>query len=144
MTRSTVSDIRREQKKSLFFREITTIIHRLTESEPTIARVYPTRIDFSADSGICYVYFATFSLDNTEEQSEAVFKEALSRLKLYRPSIRKALATALNARYTPDLLFLFDTKREKQQHIEQLLSKVHEELSLSDNSNNDNDEEDED
>ncbi|KKQ33492.1 MAG: hypothetical protein US49_C0001G0172 [candidate division TM6 bacterium GW2011_GWF2_37_49] len=116
-------EIKREQKKSLFIREITQIIQLLAEAEPLVGKVYPTRVDFSNDYGILYVYLSTF-----DEFSEEAFNLSLDRLKLYRPSMRKELATRLNPRYTPNIIFLYDKVREKQSKIDNLLDMVRDDL----------------
>ena len=116
-------EIKREQKKSLFIREISQIIQLIAETEPLVAKVYPTRLDFSNDYGICYVYLSTF-----DEFSEEIFAKSLEVLKLYKPSIRKELATRLNPRYTPNIVFLYDKVREKQSKIDNLLDKVRDDL----------------
>lgn len=116
-------DIKREKKKSLFFRELSVLIHKITVSEPDVAAVYISRVDLSADSGIIYVYFASM-----REPSKELFEKALAKLKLYKPSIRKALAQSLQSRYTPNLLFLFDENAEKVRNINELLDKAQKEL----------------
>lgn len=116
-------EIKREKKKSLFLREIAALIQSLGVEDQTIAQVYVTRVDLSADTGICYVYFSTYS-----EFSEELFSQVLERLKLYRPSLRKAIAQAIPGRYTPELLFLYDKPKEKEFRINQLLDKASEEL----------------
>jgi len=119
-------EIKREQKKSLFLRYISTIIQSITQDDPIVAKIYPTRVDFSADTGICYVYFATYDA-NTD--AETIYQEAVKKLILYKPSMRAALAKKIDGRYTPDLLFLFDTTTEKVRAINSILDKVQEELS---------------
>ena len=116
-------EIKREKKKSLFLHEITTLVQALAGDDPIVARVYVTRVDFSADYGICYVYFSTFG-----EFSESTFNEVLDRLKLYKPSMRKALAERIPGRYTPDLVFFYDKSKEKEFKLNQLLDKVSQEL----------------
>lgn len=116
-------EIKREQKKSLFIREITQILQLLAETEPLVAKVYPTRVDFSNDYGIFYVYLSTF-----DEFSEEAFNQSLEVLKLYRASMRKELATRLNPRYTPNIIFLYDKVREKQSKIDNLLDMVRDDL----------------
>lgn len=116
-------EIKREKKKSLFFREISQIIQLISETEPLVTKVYPTKVDFSNDYGICYVYLSTF-----DEFSEETFEKSLEVLKLYKPSIRKELATRLNPRYTPNIVFLYDKVREKQSKIDNLLDMVRDDL----------------
>lgn len=116
-------EIKREKKKSLFMREISQMIQLIAESEPLVAKVYPTRLDFTNDYSACYVYLSTFG-----EFSETTFNEALEVLKLYKPSIRKELASRLNPRYTPDILFFYDNLKEKQSRIDALLDKVRDDL----------------
>jgi len=116
-------NVKREKKKSLYMREITSLIQEIAQDEPVVAQVYVTRVDFSADCGICYVYFSTFG-----EFSEELFEQVLERLKLYRPSMRSALARSIKSRYTPDLAFFYDKTKEKEFKINQLLDKVVEDL----------------
>lgn len=125
MSRLKAHEIKREQKKSLFLRHITNILQTLAQDEPVVAKVYPTRVDFSADTGMCYVYFATF---DTSQDAQEAFNDALKVLKLYKGSLRTALAKQINGRYTPDLIFLFDTTTEKVRKINELLDKVQEDL----------------
>lgn len=116
-------NIKREKKKALFLREITAMVQALGGDDQAVAQVYVTRIDFSDDYGICHVYFSTYS-----EFSEELFSKVLERLKLYKPSMRKALAGRIQSRYTPDLIFFYDKTKEKAFKINQILDKVSEEL----------------
>lgn len=119
-------EIKREKKKSLFLREITRLVQDLSTDNPMVAQAYVTRVDFSADYGMVYVYFATFN-----ECSEEAFNKVLEQLKLYKPSMRKALAARIPSRYTPDLVFFYDKTKEKEIKINQLLDKVSQELTES-------------
>jgi ribosome-binding factor A len=112
-------EIKRERKKSLFFREMSQIVNLISCENPNIQKVYVTRVDFSQDYGILYVYLATFNV-----YSRDVFDKVLGELILYKPSIRKELASRLNPRYTPDIVFMYDEHKEKQDHINELLDKV--------------------
>lgn len=123
MVASNLYEIKREKKKSLFFRELSQIISLISNENSDVQKVYVTRVDFSQDSGILYVFLSTFDVF-----SEEIFKVALDALKLYRPSIRKELATRLNPRYTPEIIFLYDEIREKQDRIDNLLDKVIQDL----------------
>jgi ribosome-binding factor A len=123
-------EIKREKKKSLFFRELSQIISLIANEEEPVQKVYVTKVDFSDDYGILYVYLST-----VETFSEEVFERALGILKLYKPSIRKELATRLNPRYTPDIIFLYDKHREKQDRINALLDKVSQDLDTDKNKN---------
>jgi len=119
--KSKAHEIKRERKKALFFREISSLIQKISEDEPVVRNIYVTRVELSADTGICYVYFSVHT-----DKSE--FKDALEVLKLYKPSMRSFLAKSLSLRYAPDLVFLYDEKREKIQKIDQLLYDVQKEL----------------
>jgi ribosome-binding factor A len=127
MNLSSLSEIKREKKKSVYLREISELLHLLAEEEKEVSRVYVTRVELSADTGICYIYFSAYScLD--EKSSKEVFEEVLKVLKLYKPSIRKSLSKKIHARYIPELIFCYDEKREKVNKINSLLEKVHQEL----------------
>jgi ribosome-binding factor A len=109
--------IKREQKTSLFMREISSLIQQLSLDEPKLSKIYVTRIELTPDYKIIYVYFSTYF-------SRADFDEALEVLKLYKSSLRKALAADIAARYTPDLVFMYDEIKEKERKMLDLLDRV--------------------
>lgn len=123
MSQSTRHDIKLEKRKSLYLRELSVIVQALAAQEPAVADVYVTRVEFSSDTGICYIYFTSFIPD-----AESSYTKALDILKLYKGSMRKELARSINARYTPELVFMYDEKKEKERRINELLDKVQEEL----------------
>ena len=123
--RSATPTIKRERKKAQYLRELAVFVDTLAQEQPTLREVYVSRIDLSADGGICYVYFALITpVGEVPPEGEQRFDQALEVLKLYKPSLRKALAGTLQARYTPDLHFLFDETREKVDRINSLLDQV--------------------
>jgi ribosome-binding factor A len=98
--------------------------------------VYISRVELSADTGFCYVYLVPFSSSSPEDIAETKISEkkvraAIERLKLYRPSMRKALAGRVQTRYVPDIRFLFDDKEETVRNVNDALNKVQEELEES-------------
>ena len=108
---------KREQKTSLFLREISSIIQTLVQDEPALLKVFITKVELAKNYSTCYVYFSTYT-------DKSDFDEALEILKLYRPSIRKALGQAVSGRYVPDLRFVYDEDKEKERNILNLLDKV--------------------
>lgn len=132
--KSAAPDIKREKKKAIYLRELSIFLDVLAQDEPSLREVFLSRVDLSADCGLCYLYFAALpNNETTEEQKKSLFKTALETLKLYKPSLRKNLAQQIKSRYTPDLIFLYDEKKEKIDRINELLDKVHEELTPSSN-----------
>lgn len=123
MVSSNLHEIKRERKRSLFFREITKIINLIAEEEDIVAKIYVTRVDFAADFSVCYVYMTMH-----QDFSEDIFNKAVEVLKSYTSSIRKELARRLNPRYTPDIIFLHDKLQEKKHRIDALLDKVRKDL----------------
>ena len=127
MIKPKIRDIKREQRKSYYLRELSQLLYALGQDEPLLRSIFPTRIDLSDDGGICYVYFSVIPTNATDSREE-LFDQALPQLKLYKPSIRTALAKTLSKRYVPDLLFLFDDKKEKVDKMNDLLDKVQQQL----------------
>jgi ribosome-binding factor A len=116
--------VKREQKTSLFTREISSLIQQLSLDEPALSKIFVTKVKLSADYGILFVYFSTYL-------AKADFDEALKVLKLYKPSLRKALASTVLSRHTPNLVFLYDQDKEKERKLNDLLDKVkHEDEAL--------------
>lgn len=126
MDRSSVSKIKRERKKALFLRKVSELIQSLASEDPLVASVFITHVELSADTGVCYIYFSAYP-DATDRNTKTIFEEALEKLKLYKPSMRSALAKMLHGRYVPNLVFLFDEKREKVERINDLLDQAQEE-----------------
>ena len=114
---SSVSNVKRAQKQSLFFREISNLFMQATMDDKRLQGFFVNRVQLSPDKGLCTVYFYS-------SQGEDYFNEHLHTLTLYKPSLRKALASTIKGRYVPDLVFKFDKQFDKQQRIEELIEQV--------------------
>jgi len=108
---SAISAIKRAQKESLFLREISKMFHSLTMEDSRLLGLFVNRVELSTNKSMCTIYF--YTLDGFEK-----YEELLDILKLYKPSMRKGLSSGIKARYTPDILFAYDSKFEKQQSLE--------------------------
>jgi len=95
------------------------LVQKVAMDEPKLLTIFITHIELSKDGGICYVYFSTYT-------NEETFNEALEILKLYKPSMRKALSNIGHSRYVPNLRFLYDKSKEKERHINKLLDDISE------------------
>jgi ribosome-binding factor A len=108
--------IKKKQKESLLFRELSTIITLLQQDEKKIIGLVPTRVSLSDDKGHCTLYF----ICETEDE----FLSKLETLKLYKPSIRAQLSKNIIGRYTPELVFKYDQQFKKQLEIDQILDSI--------------------
>jgi ribosome-binding factor A len=117
MNNKRVSDIKRSQKEALFLRTISNLFLQVTLDDALLRGFCINRVMLSPDNGHCYVFFAT--IGGVEE-----FNEKLNRLKLYKPSLRAALAKEINGRYTPEITFKFDAAQEKTNRVEELLEEL--------------------
>ena len=117
MARSSVSDIKRAQKESLLLRVISELVAQTALDDERLRGIFVTRVTLSSDKSSAIVSF--YSHDGAE-----TFKEKLEVLKLYKPSLRKSLASRIEGRYTPQIIFRFDDKFEKTSRIEELLNKI--------------------
>lgn len=131
MARSRHQEIRRSKKKAQYLRELSTFLTHVSQDEAALAQIYITRVELSQDGGMCYVYVSFYNALSGEEKEQA-YKEARDVLIMYKPSLRKALADSLHSRYVPDLRFVFDTKKEREHRVTDLLSQVSEELASFD------------
>jgi ribosome-binding factor A len=123
MAHKSASDIKKERRKSLFFREMTQLIRELADKESSLATIFVSQVDISPNSGVCYIYFSAY-----QEPGEDIFNQALETLKLYKPSLRSNFARRVQTRYAPELVFLYDKAKEKERRINDLLNKVQSEL----------------
>ncbi len=117
MAESPVKSIKTSQKESVFFREISQLFMETALDEPALQGLTISRVKLSPDGGLCTIYFYT-------SEGLPYFERILPILKLYKPSLRKALATKVQARYTPELIFKYDEQFEKQLRLEGILEKV--------------------
>lgn len=118
MSSSRVKTIKHAQKEKILYRELSQFFLQLTLDHPELRELTLTRVKISVDKSLCTVYFYTpLGPDHFEHYS-------LDVLKIYKPSIRKALAQKIPARYTPDIRFAFDDRYEKQQRLEDLMQKI--------------------
>ncbi len=123
--KNNLKDRKRVQKSSVVLRSLSGLIQRLSMDEPSLFKVFITKVTFSSDYKICYVYFSTF-------QDKSDFEPALEMLKLYKPSLKNALAKEVGGRYTSDLFFMYDDAKDKERRVTKLLEKVSEEIKKED------------
>jgi ribosome-binding factor A len=112
-----VRDIKRAQKEKLLFRELSQLFLQATTDDTRLRDIYVNRVSLSADKSICFIYFYS-------PHGPASFEEKLDILKLYKPSLRKAIAAKIEARYTPDLVFKYDEQYEKIEKMENLFEQI--------------------
>lgn len=115
--KSRLPEIKQAQKQSFYFKEIAALVQQIAADEPRLLPLFVTRVEISAKGSLCTVYFSTHT-------DETAFAEGLEILKLYKPSMRKALANIGHGRYVPDLLFRYDRAKEKERRVAGLLDKI--------------------
>jgi ribosome-binding factor A len=120
---SRLSEIKHAQKESLLLRLISQFFMQILLDEKELQGFAVNRVKLSPDKGMCTVLF--FASGGEQE-----FEEKKHLLILYKPSLRSALAKAINARYTPNLLFTYDVAFEKQRRINDIIDKLKDEGKL--------------
>ena len=116
-------EIKKAQRESYFYREISTLFSRITIDDPRLNGLYINKVSLSSDGGTCVVLFLATN-------GEAEFQEKLPTLILYKPSLRSALAKTGHGRYTPNLIFRYDEDQAKVDKINRLLDKLKDEGKL--------------
>lgn len=114
---SRTSQIKRAQKESLILRLVSKLLSEAVHEAPVFAGFFVNRVELSPGKSLCRVYLYS-------PLGASHFEGALEEMKLYKPSLRKALACAMSARYTPDILFVFDGQLNKVMRIEGLLASL--------------------
>ena len=117
MFKKQLQEIKKAQKESLLLRELSKLFLQLMLDDKELEGLTISKVKLSADKSICTVFFYT-------QAGPEDFEKRLVRLKLYKPSLRKALSQTLALRHTPDLIFKYDKQIEKQHKIEKLLEKI--------------------
>jgi len=109
--------IKRNQKQSLLLREISQLVQQASLDDISLTAFSISRVELSDDKGCCYIYF--FS-----ELGKDNFKDFTEKLRLYKPSIRAALANKIDARRVPQIAFRYDEQFSKIREIEELIESV--------------------
>ena len=109
--------VRRAQKSSLYLKEIADLFFAIVQDNPNLRDLYPNRVTFSNDMGVCYVFFYS-------PHGKVYFEEKLPLLKLFKPSLRTAIASRVDARRVPDFVFRYDEDFEKQKKVEDIIEKL--------------------
>lgn len=112
-----VKRIRKAQKESLLLHEVAQLFLERSLEDPELKNLFVNRVSLSDEGGVCTIYF--YATMGREE-----FERVFDRLKLYKPSLRKALSQRIPGRYTPQLIFRFDDQLKKQLEIEELIERV--------------------
>ncbi len=115
----TVKTIKQAQKESLLLREISNLFMKTSADDPRLMSLTINRVSISSDKGYCSIYF--YTPGGLQE-----FEKLLEILKLYKPSLRTALAKSIKSRYTPQLIFKFDEQYEKEEKMNKLLDSLKE------------------
>lgn len=116
-------EIKKAQKESYYFKEISQLFLQITIDEPRLFGLFINKINLSPDGGTCTVLFLA-----THGRTE--FEEKLPLLILYKPSLRTALAKTSHGRYVPNLIFRYDEDQEKVEKINRLLDRLKDEGKL--------------
>lgn len=112
-----VDRIKKARREAQLMRVISRLLVLQAADDPELHGFSVTRVELNADNSICSVFFYG-------EGGEELFKQKLNYFKLYKPSLRAAIAQEISSRYTPNIVFRFDDQFEKQMAIERLLDTV--------------------
>ncbi|MGA9530464.1 MAG: ribosome-binding factor A [Candidatus Babeliales bacterium] len=114
--------IKRERKKSLFFKTLSTLFVQKAQEVKIFQHLFLTKVEFSKkSSSTCTLFFYS-------TQGEDHFNKALKKLITLKGWFRSSISSIIQARNTPELKFKFDTLYEKQKELDTLLSSIAHEL----------------
>ncbi len=123
MTSQRFRQVKHAQKESFFLKEIADLFLRISLDEKRLYGLYVSRVKLSPDRGKCTAFFHS-------PEGKSDFDEKLPILILYKPSIRSAIAKSLQSRYTPKLMFAYDSALDKQQQVNDLIDQLKKEGKL--------------
>jgi ribosome-binding factor A len=113
----TVQRIKHEQREKLLLRELASLLQMRATEDPLIGKASLTRVTLSPDRSSCALFFYM-------PEGAAAFDPILEQLKLYKPSMRAALAKTLTGRGVPELSFRFDDQFEKQSRLHSIMDSL--------------------
>ena len=114
------SFIKKNQKESLIRRQVGLLLQQAALDYPQLQEFAVTRVVLSNNKSTAAIFL--YSTNGSE-----AFKQNLPFLKLFGPSLRKALAQTLVSKYVPEVRFFYDAAQEKQQALERLLDQIKQE-----------------
>ena len=117
-------NIKRAQKESVLFREISNLFLKTALDDKRLDGLVVNRVKLSSDKSCCTVYF--YCSQGQEYFMENIF----DLLKCYKPSLRKAIAQSVSGKYTPNLVFKYDIEHEEQSKVNTLIDRLKEEGKL--------------
>lgn len=120
MNSSRVGTKKKNQKEALILKEFSKLFLEISLDNAAVRGLIITRALLSRDKGFCTFLFY-------DAEGEESFNNKLEILKLYKPSIRTALARLIPSRYVPEIRFKFDTHFEKEKRINELLDALKDE-----------------
>jgi ribosome-binding factor A len=118
------SSIKHAQKESFLLREISSAFLRIAMDDSRLQGLFINRVQLSPDRGRAFVFFHVLS------GGKEAFEEKFPVLVLYKPSLRSAVAKAMESRYTPEITFMYDAAFDKQQKVDDLIEKLKDEGKL--------------
>jgi ribosome-binding factor A len=110
---------RTEQVAEAIRASLGTIIQRELR-DPRLGFVTITRVEVTPDMKLAKVFFSVIGSEEAKKASHKVLKGAANFL-------RRQLASDLNMRYTPNLMFNFDEAMEHGEKIQRILRELEEE-----------------
>lgn len=116
-TSSRVSDIKKAQRESILFKLISELFTQAASDDQRLKGIFISRVQLSDNRSLCTVFF--YSADGKKH-----FDDLFEVLKLYKPSMRKAVAKNISARYAADIRFAYDEHFDKVQKLEKLIESV--------------------
>lgn len=106
---------RQERVASLFQEAMSEIIRRDLHLSPE-AFITVSSVEMTGDLKVAKVYFRVFGQVSPQE--------TLVYLEKRKGFIRKTLASKVNLKYNPELIFLLDPRAEHEQKIDSLMEKI--------------------
>ncbi len=109
-------NVKIERLNNLYLAELSKIIFKEIKN-PIIKKVTLTSVDITNDLSFAKVYFTTL-----DEDKDKVLEE----LNAAKGFLRTKLASIVEIRHTPDLIFVYDNSIEYGMNIERIIQKIHE------------------
>ncbi len=113
-------NVKMAQKAAQYLRIIGQLFNEASRDDINLRDLSIVNVEFSQDRGVCHVlFYCTGGLD--------AFNEKFQHLKMYKPSMRAALAKNIPGRYTPDLMFRYDDSVAKAEKMHWIMEKLKDE-----------------
>jgi ribosome-binding factor A len=108
-----INEVKKKQRESVLYKEVQPLLKDVFIDSQSLRSYSFSRVEISKCGGMCRFFLINHLQDITSFEAEA-----LNELKLYGPSLRRAVSKILGKKYSPEVKFVYDKGLAISQEID--------------------------